>query len=88
MTARIMRTYLLSADLGRDTLTSVAQALGKYQSEFGRVSLSRPYRRGLSLNFGVEYRYFDVSNFGSVRNQLRITSGVTWQPGAGRLWPF
>jgi hypothetical protein len=88
MTARIMRTYLLSADLGRDTLTSVAQALGKYRSEFGRVSLSRPYRRGLSLNFGVEYRYFDVSNFGSVRNQLRITSGVTWQPGAGRLWPF
>jgi hypothetical protein len=88
MTAKIMRSYLLSADVGRDTLTSVAQALGKYQSEFGRVSLSRPYRRGLSLNFGVEYRYFDVSNFGSVRNQLRITSGVTWQPGAGRLWPF
>jgi len=88
LTARVFRTYSLQAGLGRDTLESVAQNLGKYQSEYARISLNRVYRRGIGLSLGAEYRYFDIATLGSLRNQLRISSGFTWSPGTGRLWPF
>jgi hypothetical protein len=92
LTARVFRTYSFTLGAGRDTLTSVAvsaiQNLGKYQSEYARLTLSRTYRRGVGLNLGVEYRYFDVDLLGYLRNQLRITSGITWGSGTGRLWPF
>lgn len=88
MTARVFRTYAFSAAVGRDTLDAIGQALGKYQSEFGQISLARTYKRGIGLNFGVDYRYFDVGVLGFVRNQLRISSGITWGSGNGRLWPF
>ena len=38
--------------------------------------------------FAIDYRHFDVTNFAALQNQLRITSGVTWSSGTGRLWPF
>jgi hypothetical protein len=88
LAGRVFRIYSIQAALGRDTLESVSQALGKYQSEYGRISLSRTYRRGVGLNLGLEYRYFDVAALGYLRNQLRITSGVSWGSGNGRLWPF
>lgn len=93
LTARVFRTYTFSASTGRDTLQSIGleafgQTLGKYQSEYARLTLGRTYRRGVGLNFGAEYRYFGLSGEGFVRNQLRITSGVSWGSGTGRLWPF
>jgi len=92
LTARVFRTYTFTLGAGRDTLESVAvstiQNLGKLQSEYGRISLNRTYRRGVGLSLGVEYRYFDVDVLGYLRNQLRITSGITWGSGSGRLWPF
>jgi hypothetical protein len=88
LTTKVFRTYSFSASLGRDTLSSVSQNLGKYQSEYARMSLNRAYRRGVGLSLGLEYRYFDVSALGFLRNQLRITSGISWGSGTGRLWPF
>jgi len=88
MSARVFRTYTLTAAVGRDTLVAIGQALGKYESEYARLSLGRTYRRGVGLTFGAEYRYFDIDSAGFVRNQLRITSGMTWGSGTGRLWPF
>ncbi len=88
LTTKVFRTYSFSASLGRDTLSSISQNLGKYQSEYARISLNRAYRRGVGLSLGLEYRYFDVSGLGFLRNQLRITSGVSWGSGTGRLWPF
>jgi hypothetical protein len=87
-TTRIFKTYSMNLAAGRDSLASVAQALGNYQSDYGRIGFSRAYRRGVGLNFSIDYRHFDVTNFAAVRNQIRITSGVTWNPGTGRLWPF
>jgi hypothetical protein len=93
LTARVFRTYTFTAAVGRDTLATIGlealgQNVGKYQSEYGRLTLARTYRRGVGLSFGAEYRYFGLNEDGFVRNQLRITSGVTWGSGAGRLWPF
>lgn len=93
LTTRVFRNYSFSIIAGRDTLgsvtaSSVMQNLGKYQSEYGRLSLSRAYRRGVGLSLTAEYRYFDVAVLGYLRSQLRITSGFTWGSGTGRLWPF
>jgi hypothetical protein len=90
VTARVFRIYSFTAALGRDTLEGVGlvDALGKYQSEYARITLNRTYKRGVGLSFSAEYRYFGIDAVDFVRNQLRITSGVTWGSGTGRLWPF
>jgi hypothetical protein len=92
LTAKVFRNYSLTIGAGRDTLTSITvsaiQNLGKYQSEYGRISLGRTYRRGIGVSLTAEYRYFDFDVLGYLRNQLRISSGVTWGSGSGRLWPF
>lgn len=92
LTARIFRTYSLTLGMGRDTLEAVTVTtvpnLGKYQSEYGRLLLAKTYKRGVGLNLSMEYRHFDIDLLGELRNQLRITSGVTWGSGTGRLWPF
>jgi hypothetical protein len=92
LSAKVFRNYSLSMSAGRDTLTSISvseiQSLGKYQSEYAQMSLSRAYRRGIGASLSVEYRYFDVDALGYLRNQLRISSGITWGSGTGRLWPF
>jgi hypothetical protein len=87
--AKLFRVWSLEMGVGRDSLSAVTQSLGKYQSESARIGFSRTYRRGLTLDFAGDFRHFDVGNLNSaLRNQLRVTSGVTWRPGEGRLWPF
>ncbi len=85
---RVLRAYAFTTSIGRDTLQSVGGILGNYDSAYARVSLDRKYRAGIGLNFTVDYRYFDVLNFGSLRNEVRVMSGITWTPESGRLWPF
>jgi hypothetical protein len=82
------RIYNVGANFGRDTLLSVGQLLGKYQSEYVSLSISRKFRRGMSLDFQAEFRHFQVADLLADRNQLRITSGLTWGSTTGRLWPF
>jgi hypothetical protein len=92
LTAKVLRSYSLTLGGGRDTLRaatlSVVENLGTYQSEYARLSLSRSYRRGVGASLTVEYRHFSIDAEGYLRNQLRITSGVTWGSGTGKLWPF
>jgi hypothetical protein len=97
LTAKVFRNYSLTLGVGRDTLgaaeaavstEAVALALGKYESVYGRISLAKTYKRGVGLSFTAEYRHFDIDILGELRNQLRITSGLTWGSGNGRLWPF
>lgn len=87
-TARVFRSYALNVGLGRDTFSSIGQYLGKYEDEYATISLNRSYKRGVGLSLALQYRYFDITEFSSIRNELRITSGVSWGSGSGRLWPF
>jgi hypothetical protein len=88
----VLRSYSLALTVGRDTLSTVTESvvanLGNYQSAYTRVSFGRTYRRGIGANLVVEYRRFGLETSGSVRNQLRVTSGVTWGSGNGKLLPF
>jgi hypothetical protein len=77
---------------GRDTLSTVTQSvvanLGRYESDYAQVSLAQGFRRGVGANLSLEYRHFNISTVGYVRNQLRVTYGVTWGSGNGKLLPF
>jgi hypothetical protein len=87
----LYRVYSIQASFGRDSLTAigVSQAtLGNYSSEYGRVTVSRAFRRGLALKFSAEFRHYVVSDSAILENQLMLTSGVTWGPPGGKLWPF
>jgi hypothetical protein len=92
LTARVLRSYTLTVGAGRDTLKaatlSVVENFGTYQSEYARLSLGRTYRRGVGASLTAEYRHFSLDTGGFLRNQLRITSGITWGSGTGKLWPF
>jgi hypothetical protein len=87
--SKIFRIWSLQTGLSRDRLAAVTQELGRYESESARLSISRMYRLGIGVSFSADYRHFNVENLNSaIRNQLRISSGVSWTPAAGRLWPF
>jgi hypothetical protein len=84
----MMRSYLVRLGGGRDSLSSVSQTLGKYVSENAQLSVGRSFRGGFGANLVLSYRYFDVKGLPVVRNQVFVSSGLTWSPAGGRLWPF
>jgi hypothetical protein len=88
LSTKLFRTYSLQLALGRDSLSALTQALAEYQSENARISLSRALRRHISWSFSADFRHFDAGDITPVRNQARISSGLTWSPAEGRLWPF
>ncbi len=87
-TTPFLRRYVLMAGFGRDTLVAIGQNLGNYASDYGRISITRRFNRGVACDFSAEFRHFDLLNPGAARNELRLVSGFTWGPGEGRLWPF
>lgn len=82
------RRYALRMGFGRDMLVAIGQNLGNYESDYGRIAITRTFNRGVAWDFSAEFRHFDLDDPGAVRNQLRLVSGFTWGPGEGRLWPF
>ncbi len=82
------RVYTIQGGVGRDTLTSVGFVLGNYESDYGRLSIARRFSSGMSVNFSGEIRHFDITELVAVRNQLRISTGISWGSTNGRLWPF
>jgi hypothetical protein len=86
-TGQFFRKYNFRAGLSYTTLNSITAALGTYKSDGASISFSRSFNRGFSGSFGVDYRHYDVAGFASLRNELRISSGVSWGR-SGRLLPF
>jgi hypothetical protein len=89
MGAKLFRTWSFQAAVGKDRLAAVTQNLGRYESESARIAFSRTYRLGIALSFSADFRHFSVEKLNSgTRNQVRFSSGLTWSPAPGRLWPF
>jgi hypothetical protein len=83
---KVLRDYGLGINAGKDRLISITQNLGAYGSYYASLSLGRSYRKGVGVNFSVNYRHFDIASFSSLKNQLSISSGFSWS--SARLWPF
>jgi hypothetical protein len=84
----ILRDYTLQTSVGWSTLTALGQALSQYASEYATIGLSRKLRRGVTLNFSAQFRHFDEAGLITTKNQLGISSGLTWGQPGGRIWPF
>jgi len=87
-TTPFLRRYALMVGFGRDTLVAIGQNLSNYASDYGRISITRRFNRGVACDFSTEFRHYDLASPGAARNELRLVSGFTWGPGEGRLWPF
>lgn len=87
ISTRLFRNYVVNLTAGRNTLSSVSQTIGKFIGESGTFSASRLYSHNLSLNFMVSYRYFNVVDELPIRNEVRVSMGVIWNPSA-RVWPL
>jgi hypothetical protein len=85
---KLLRVYQFRVSASRTTLSSVSQTIGNYTSENAQISLSRTFRRGFASNLQVAYRHFEIVSATPLHSQYVITSGVTWSPPNGRLWPF
>ena len=85
--AQVFRRYSFRLGLNYNTLNSITVALGTYKSDSATLSLGRPFSRGLSATLGVEFRHYDITDFVGLRNEFRITSGISWGR-SGRLLPF
>ena len=85
--AVMFRNYSLTLSGGRSTLTSAgAGNTGSYTSEYAGIGISRQLRRGPSASFSVNYQTYAITNQPGIQHQFRITSGLSWGPGPGRLW--
>jgi hypothetical protein len=85
-TASLFRRYLLTLSAGRSTLSAQVQNTGSYTTNYAGLSLSRTLPRGVTANLGFDYRQYEVSNQPGLTSQLRVSSGVSWGPGPGKLW--
>jgi hypothetical protein len=86
--ARFLRRYTVSIGGGQSTLSSQAQTLGKYTSQYATVSLSRAFPRGISSVLSFNYRHFEIFDAPGAGNEFRVTAGASWSPTNSRLWPF
>jgi len=86
--ARFFRRYSLGLGAGQSTLSSQAQTLGKYTSQYVTVSVSRAFPRGISSVFSFNYRHFAIFDAPGAGNEFRVTAGASWSPTNSRLWPF
>jgi hypothetical protein len=80
--------YSFEISGGHDSLGSLGQTLGAFNSYFVRAGVNRKIGRNVDSTFRVDYRRYliDVSNFR--RDQIRVTLGITWSPGEGPLRPW
>jgi hypothetical protein len=86
--ATIFRRYSLSVGAGYNTMSSIAQTLGKYTSEYATISLSRAFRRGISGLLSYSFQHYSIYDAPAANNEYRISTGVSWGNPNGRLWPF
>jgi hypothetical protein len=85
--ARLFHWYTATVNAGYSTLSSESQTVSKYSTEYLGFNLSRPYRHGLTTNFGADYRHFSLEGGPpTLHSQFRITTGFAWGPPEGRLW--
>ncbi len=80
------RNYHFTLSGGRNSITSQAQNIASYTYNFVGVSFSRPLPHGVISNFSATYNKYSITNEPGLRSQFIISSGVSWGPGAGRLW--
>jgi hypothetical protein len=80
------RNYHFNVNAGRNSITSQAQNIASYTYNFVGVSFSRPLPHGVISNFSATYNKYSITNEPGLRSQFIISSGVSWGPGAGRLW--
>lgn len=85
----VRRYYTVSVSAGRDTLKSVAQTLGTYGSKSAGFTVGRSLGHGLSLNFSASVRRLDITDaaFAPLHDQYLISTGISYTPGDGRLFP-
>lgn len=88
-TFKLLRFYTVAATASDTTLTSVSQALvQQLQSKGVMISVNRPWKRGFTMNTSVSYRYQGISNPQLEPNDIHVSTGITWSPPAGKVWPF
>ena len=63
---------------GRSALSSVSQVIGQYTSENFHVGVTKPIQKSLSADFAFDYRHFEITSSPLLRNQYRVTVGISW----------
>jgi hypothetical protein len=93
-TSKMIRNYAVTVSAGSSSLTSAAgsgaaasesfatpvQSLGNYSMKSFSLGFTRPLRHSLSAEVRVDYRLFDISAQPYLRHQLRISTGISWDP--------
>ncbi|MDQ6701335.1 MAG: hypothetical protein M3Z36_14235 [Acidobacteriota bacterium] len=72
--------YALSFGGGRDTMSSLGVALGRYSSYYGRGGVVRNLAKSVQGDAHLEYRTYKIESSKFNRNQLRVSIGLTFSP--------
>jgi len=84
--ASLFHRYSVSLSGGRSTLSAQVQNTGSYSTNYLGLNLSRTLPRNVTASLGINYTQYSVTNMPGLQSQFRITSGISWGPGPGKLW--
>lgn len=89
---RLFHRYLTSISAGRQSFssafTSVPGAAGSYVTDYVHIASSKPLTHSMSLSYGLDYRYFQVTEFPGLRSLITLNCSFTWNHSEDRLWPL
>ena len=86
--AKVRRIYQVQVSLSHDTLGSLSQTIGGYTGESGQISISRAFRGGFSSSVQASFRHVTIAGAVAVPTTYGVSSGISWSPPNGRIWPF
>ncbi len=75
------RVWTVGIGGGRDTLSSLGQTLGQFRSYVGRATMGRRLGRVFTGTTAFEFRRYNIDGTNFLRNQFRVTVGLTFNPG-------
>ena len=85
---RLRRAYTLQFSGSHEKLTSASQTVGSYGGYNAQIATGRTFRGGFAYSFQIGFRSFELSSVQAARNQIQVSSGITWSPASGKLWPL
>ena len=86
--ARLRRAYTMQFSGSHEKLTSASQTTGSYGGYNAQIATGRTFRGGFAYSFQIGFRSFELSSAQAARNQIQVSSGITWSPDGGKLWPL
>ena len=87
---KVFRIYGINVGAGTSSISGLAVNPGEAtlanDNKFVSLSVTRTFNRNVTSIFTADYRTVHSGTDPNLKVQFRVTCGVSWTPGEGKLW--